>query len=675
MRHLLVHLTILSSLLVAFSPVHAQSRDSARDKGASQSQSKQKLILPVVKAWHMTDDCANADSIGIDTVPAEHELHNPIWRKTVSSVSLGNLGSPAISTFYPDAERDEGNVFYNALKLDMLDPDDVTFYNTRTPYARLTYQKGIPKRVAEEFFSALFTQNVNRKANVGFLLDINSAIGRYERQSADNRKFGFWTSVDGDYYHLKASAFYQRFEIEENDGLTDERVVLYPDSFDYDDPQDYPVRLMDMKNRLASYRLSIGNQWDFGFVTRQESDTSEIDIPAASAFYHFYIDRSHHDFTIDDIASCASDSLLFMAYVNDEKTSDNRKYMLLHNIVQVRMNEEFNSLLRFGLRAYLGNDLFQYRWDLPTDYVEEVDDESGVAQTVAYSHRAKRNNTSTYLGGEIFKHSVGDSLSRISVTWNAGARLVFAGYNVGDVRANGALRFAIGSGKWRTNIWGRAQIELRSPTHWEEHFCSNHFAWSHDFDREKTVDIRAGLDVPGVRLNLAGFSSTMTDRVYFGQDGMPRQSSKVVQVLGVSAREHFVSPIGFNCIIRAAVQKTTNNDVVPAPTFSLIATSFWEHKFFGVLLTQIGFDVRYSSRYYAPSYIPAIMQFVAQNDRKVGGYGFFDPYVNFHLKKIRAYAKYEHVNSHWGSQDYFLLPGYAANPATFKFGLSWNFYN
>ncbi|MGN0010750.1 MAG: putative porin [Marinilabiliaceae bacterium] len=37
--------------------------------------------------------------------------------------------------------------------------------------------------------------------------------------------------------------------------------------------------------------------------------------------------------------------------------------------------------------------------------------------------------------------------------------------------------------------------------------------------------------------------------------------------------------------------------------------------------------------------------------------------------------KYEHVNNHWGSNDYFHTIHYPANPATFKFGLSWNFYD
>lgn len=93
----------------------------------------------------MIDDYTQADTVVVDTILAEHQVNNPIWRKSVSCVTLGNYGSPSIATFYPAVRRDYGNVFYNAFKLQMLEQEDFTFYNTLTPYANLTYQKGIPK--------------------------------------------------------------------------------------------------------------------------------------------------------------------------------------------------------------------------------------------------------------------------------------------------------------------------------------------------------------------------------------------------------------------------------------------------------------------------------------------------------------------------------------------------
>lgn len=658
-------LPAMMALFFAASPC-SEAQKSLASGGSKAGAGK--IPLPCVKAWRMADDYTKADTAVVDTILAEHQVNNPIWRKSVSCVTLGNLGSPSIATFYPALRRDYGNVFYNSLKFQLLDPEDFTFYNTVTPYANLTYQKGIPKAQREEFFSALFTQNVNRRWNLGAKMDINASIGRYEAQSADNFKFGFWSSYDGDIYKMQLQAWYQKFEIEENGGISNDTIILHPELFDYDKAQDVPVNFMNASNRLASYRLLLGQSFDIGSVTRSEGDSVDVDVPVATAFYKFYIDRSHHEFRIGDLSTYDEQmgTLLPVALLDPNYTHDSRKYMIVSNLVQIKLNEEFNSLLRFGLRAFIGNDVRQYYWDAQSEVV--TDEETEVSSLVF--HRNGKNKVSTYIGGQIFKN-IGDRLR-----WNAGLRFVMQGYDAGDIRADGRVDVTIGSGRWATNLWGKVVYALRTPTLWEESFTSNHYEWDVSLEREQSLDISAGLSVPGVGLDVSAFSSTLDNRVFFGANGQPSQKSDVTQVAGLYLREHLCQPhTGLNSIIRFAVQKTSDNDVVPAPTFALTATSYWERLFFGVLLTQIGFDVRYNTRYYSPAYIPALMQFVPQDERRTGGYGYFDPFINFHLKKIRAYVKYEHVNNHWGANDYFNTIHYPANPATFKFGLSWNFYD
>lgn len=665
-RSLLLSLSAMMALFFV-QPADAQKTlDSARKPDSkSSSAAKPKTPLPSVKAWHMTDDYTMADTTVVDTILAEHQVHNPIWRKSVSSVTLGNLGSPAISTFYPALERDPGNVFYNSLKFHTLDEEDFTFYNTVTPYANLTYQKGIPKAEREEFFSVLFTQNANRRLNFGAKMDINAALGRYEAQDADMFKMGFWSSYDGDIYSMQLQAWYQKFEIEESGGLSNDSVVIDPDSYDYDKATDMPVNYVNARNRLATYRLLFAQSLNIGSVTRTEGDSVEYDIPVATAFYKFYIDRSHHEFTIDELKSFPED-IYPERYTNPKATHDSRKYMVVSNLFQLKLNEEFNSLLRFGLRAYVGNLVRQYYNDEESElvYDEETDEETLVTR------RRGRNKVSSYIGGQIFKN-IGDVLR-----WNAGVRFVMQGYDAGDLTADGNVSLTLGSGRWQTNVWGKAVYQLRTPTLWEESYTSNHYKWDLHLDREQNLDISAGVRIPGIGFEGSVFSSTLSDRVYFGKDGIPDQKSDVTQLFGVYVREHLHQPnTNLHSIIRFAVQKTSDNDVVPAPKFALTATSYWEHLFFGVLLTQFGVDVRYNTKYYTPAYIPALMQFVPQDERKIGGYGYLDPFINFHLKKIRAYVKYEHVNYYWGSNDYFHTIHYPANPGTFKFGLSWNFYD
>lgn len=663
--------TVASCLAIAQQTIANRPGGNKSSTSKNADAQKKEFIEPSVKAWHMTDDYTLADTAVVDTILAEHQVHNPIWRQSVANVTLGNLESPSMPTFYPALKRDAGNVFYNVLKSTMRDPDNFTYYNTRTPYANMTYQKGIPKRVREEFFRVLFTQNINSRANIGAEMDLTSAIGRYQNQGVYNRKFGIWASVDGEVYHMQMQAWYQRFDIEENGGIMNDSTILTPKNFDYDKAEDIPVNFMDANNRTATYRFLYSHSLDLGQVTRTEGDSVEYDVPVATAYHTFYIDRSHHEFTIDDLSDYISADGTALTgglpdiIVNPSYTKDSRKYMLISNQFQLKLNEEFNELMHFGLRLYVGNEIRQYRWDAPTEVVLNEDDEEELQ-----FHRNKENRVSSYLGGQLFKN-----IGR-HITWNAGVKFFFQGYNTGDLNADGGLSLSMGSGTWATNLWAKAHFELRSPTLWEEHYTSNHYQWSKSLDREQTLDIMGGLRIPGVWLDLMVFSTTQHDRVYFGSDGIPTQKSGVTQVIGAMAREHFHGEkTGLNSIIRVAVQKTTDNDVIPAPAVALYATSYWEKLLFKVLLMQVGFDVRYNTAYYAPAYNHAIMQFVPQEERKVGNYGYFDPFLNFHLKKIRAYVKYEHVNQLWGSKDYFHTIHYPANPATFKFGLSWNFYD
>ena len=126
-------------------------------------------------------------------------------------------------------------------------------------------------------------------------------------------------------------------------------------------------------------------------------------------------------------------------------------------------------------------------------------------------------------------------------------------------------------------------------------------------------------------------------------------------------------------------QKSSNTTVLPLPELSLY------HNFYiqttlakKVLHVQLGADVRYFTKYYAPAYTPAIQQFHLQPEDdqvKIGGYPIINVYANLQLKRTRLFAMMYHVNQGMGNSNYFLSPHYPINPRLFKIGVSWNFYD
>ena len=93
------------------------------------------------------------------------------------------------------------------------------------------------------------------------------------------------------------------------------------------------------------------------------------------------------------------------------------------------------------------------------------------------------------------------------------------------------------------------------------------------------------------------------------------------------------------------------------------------------MTVQFGADMRYNTKYYAPRYLPATGVFYAQNDYEVGDYPYVNVYANCHLKQVRFYIQYNHLNKSWGSYDYLVLPGYALDPNYLKIGISAFFSN
>ena len=155
------------------------------------------------------------------------------------------------------------------------------------------------------------------------------------------------------------------------------------------------------------------------------------------------------------------------------------------------------------------------------------------------------------------------------------------------------------------------------------------------------------------------------------------QDGSNIQVLSANLKQDFTVGI-FNLNTDITYQYSSNESVLPLPDLNLYANLFIKFRIAKVLDTELGADVRYFTKYYAPDYSPALGQFVQQNQAdkvEIGDYPIASVYANFLLKQTRFYVKYYHVNEGLGNRNYFLVPHYPTNQGLLWFGLSWNFYN
>ena len=231
----------------------------------------------------------------------------------------------------------------------------------------------------------------------------------------------------------------------------------------------------------------------------------------------------------------------------------------------------------------------------------------------------------------------------------------------------------------RTSLTGRGLLSNTSPSWWENRWGSNHFVWSNDFNNEVRLEAGGELDVPGIKLKLSGDYALLTNYIYTGREATPAQFDGSVSLLSLRLEKNIKFwKINFNN--RFLFQKVSHDDIIPLPLLSLKSSLYFDHEFHfkvtgGRLQFQLGVDLLYHTKYYAPAYMPATGFYYNQDRTEIGNYPFIDAYACLKLKRTRIFVMFDHVNQGLMGYNYFMVPGNPMPVRTFKYGFAWTFYN
>ena len=157
-----------------------------------------------------------------------------------------------------------------------------------------------------------------------------------------------------------------------------------------------------------------------------------------------------------------------------------------------------------------------------------------------------------------------------------------------------------------------------------------------------------------------------------------RQNSSNISILTAQLHQNFrLGPLNWENVV--TYQNSSNQEVLPLPTWNIFSNLFLKFKIAKVLGVELGADAIWFSKYYAPDFCPAINQFAIQQNAdsriELGGYPFVDVYANMVLKGVRFFVMMSHINAGSGTHMQFLTPHYPTNNSVIHFGVSWNFYN
>lgn len=644
-------LLLLTLLTVA--PAHPQGR------ALPTVQTKTDTVRNDIRVWNIDGRYGEADTITIDTIITSYQDNNPVNNFSIANSWNGNLGSQLESKIYFNRPDDPyQNMFARAYAPYTVLPENVPYYNTKTPFSQLVYRTALPSHREEDNLRVLLTLNANRRVNVGGLCNFIYGRGQYQYQSSQMLTGGFWTTYRGDRYQLNASVMFNSFKNRENGGITDNNYIIDPEAVigtSSIQANNIPVNMDKTKSEYRNYTYHLNHRYNIGRYIDQTTVTDNNDTTTTSVYQP--IISVIHTFRAEDARRKykETDSIPNNYYTNNyysgRYSSDSTAYWSIRNTVAVSLNEQFNKLMRFGLAAFIEYDIRHY----------------GIGYDSTTVHRTLQHNLR--LGGIISKRT------GKYIRYSADGQVYLLGPHIGEFDVKGHVTGLFNIAREPLTVTAGAKFQLYSPYYEYSSYYSNHYRWDNlDYRKPINLDIHGSIALPKRSTTLNVRFRNITNYVYLDTEALPRQHGANIQILAVDLTTT-VPLWRFHLDLQAAYQLTSDPDILPLPDLALYANLYYKDRFFHVLTVQLGISCRYHTAYYGNVWNPALGQFHLQHDLKVGNYPEMNVYANFHLKTVRFFVQYYHWNKGLFGRSYLSMPGYPINPATFQFGLSWNFWN
>ena len=431
-----------------------------------------------------------------------------------------------------------------------------------------------------------------------------------------------------------------------------------------------PARTDTIKSERISVTGAVADSL-MAQVNKQKVDTSWLKdeyVPVTSFIHTLKLDNyrriyeayqtpdNYYSLTFPNVGKLPGDSIY-------DKTTHYR----LKNTFAISLLEGFNKWAKAGLKAFLTSDLRHYT--LP--------DSTGGTNTY--------NEHNLSIGAQISK-TQGKTLH-----FNATAETWLTGEDSGQLRIDGKIDLNFPLFGDTVTLATNAFFHRDNPSFYFRHYHSKHFWWDYSslsktthsriqgiFSYQKThTTLRFAVDELD-NLTYFGQSYTMGDTEHPRKDvALHVRQGGATSLLTVQLEQNFnLGPLYWENVI--TYQKSSKEDVIAVPDLNIYSNLYLHFKIARVLKCDLGGDIRYFSKYYAPDYSPALGSYTIQegsNRVKTGNYPIINVYANFHLKHTRFFVMMSHINAGSGKKDYFLTPHYPINDRILRFGLSWNFFN
>lgn len=591
--------------------------------------------------------------------------------------TTGNQASAGMNMIYMDRQPVSDFFLLDAKRFWLPSESTQRFFNTAIPMSLVTYNTGGGREIAQDWFKFLFSGNFNKRTQIGVNISYPYSKGSYDYQASKGLNWGLSGSYMGDRYEMQA--YFNSFNMinKESGGITDDLYITDPavlqGGLSKINPKSIPTNLTGAHSRVRGKEFYVNQRYKVGFWKLEydsivpDSVTRREYVPVSSFIWTLSFNEGRHRFT-----DSGTDDQKFWRnhYFDATATADQTHYNSLRNTVGVSLLEGFNKYAKAGLAAFFTHEVrhyFQTPDTLPLTGADRPEGLTPYPLEQRIAHRTTQNLI--YVGAQLTKQQ------GLTFNYDITARFGLVGPAAGEINIDGGIttRLKLLGDTVSLRAYGRFS-NTTAPFLMQE-YVSNHFIWKNDFGKTRTLRFGGILTIPHTRTRINVGVENVQNHLYFDSLGIARQDGGSVQVFSARLDQNFKFRALHwdNSII---YQTTSDDNVIPLPKLSIYSNLYLQFKVAKVLDVQMGVDMNYYTKYYAPSYQPATMSFCNQREVECGNFPFMNAYMNFKLSRARFFILYSHANQGiFGSDNYFSVPHYPLNPRRFQMGVSIDFLN
>ncbi|MBB6003814.1 putative porin [Arcicella rosea] len=581
----------------------------------------------------------------IDTTIGEGHNFNFVQRYRNMYQDLGNIGTAIRPIFFQAPEQIGTMLGYDAYSLYAFKPNQVRYFNTRSPFTNLVYVTG---GNTQDLLQFEFSRNVDSLWN--FSVNLQRIVTNKQlvtsSTSTNKNALGHWDFMLHTNYQTKNRKYQLLAYANLSDHNSNDEGGVLPQGRTYDlilQQGNNTAILNNAATRDKFYNLHLYHEYVGykAFQVYQVLDYQTRKVQFRDPDYIANWTNGFYPIAYDTLGKGSR-------YTTNAAVTGKMKLDSLYNESQYSIFEHKSGIKGF----YRG---FNYRLHLRQRFF-------GFTNPL-YNYSISRNEN--FLGvwlNQYFKDST-----------RAFAELEYL-LTGSDFKLNVEFQ-----GKWLT-IGGKAmstsptlvqQVTFNDGFRWDKNTTafvtdrgiSNNMQTYHAYASASPKFGKLTLR-PSVDINL------INSYIYYDTLSFVKQATEDIAIFRAGLGFEFRKG-AFSTISQLYLTTTTGPDLIRIPKIFANSRLAFDLLYKKKLFIQTGLELHYKSNYYADAYMPAIQQFHLQDKQMINGYLQADAFADMRINRVRLFFKFANVAQGILGNGYYAAPGFLGMGRTFGFGLQW----